>query len=95
MAHWTDAEWNELFAEVTRRATVDPDFRALALKDANAALKSVATRPVPGDISVRFVDNSGTTKTIPLPPAMPEIEELSELDLEAVAGGDVSVSWRR
>ena len=95
MEHWTDAEWNELFAEVKRRATLDPDFRQLALKDATAALKTVATRPIPSDVRVNFVDNSGNVKTILLPPALSEIEELSELDLEQVAGGDVTTSWRR
>jgi hypothetical protein len=95
MAHLTDAEWNEIFAEVTRRATVDSDFRSLALKDANAALRSVTNKPIPPDVSIRFVDNSGATKTIPLPATIAEIEELSELDLEHVAGGDLSVTWRR
>lgn len=95
MEQWTDLEWNELFAEVTRRATVDPDFRALALKDGIAALKAVSTRPLPKDVRVNFVDNAGPVKTIPLPAAVPEIQELSEVDLELVSGGDVAVTWTR
>jgi 3-methyladenine DNA glycosylase AlkC len=95
MAQFTDSQWNEIFAEVTRRATVDADFRALALRDATAAMRAVTNKSLPSNVVVRFVDNSGTTKTIPLPAAIPEVEELSELDLEQVAGGDVSVGWRR
>jgi hypothetical protein len=97
MNRWTDAEWNELFAEVTRRATVDPDYRDLALKDASAALKAVSTRSIPNDVRVNFVDNSGPIKTVVLPAFLPNIEELSEVDLEQVAGGDVQggVTWRR
>jgi hypothetical protein len=90
MEHWTEAEWNELFVEVKRRATLDPDFRALALKDATAALKAIATRPIPSDVRVNFVDDSVPIKTIVLPPALSEIEELSDFDLEQVAGGDIT-----
>lgn len=97
MATWTDAEWNEVLSEVSRRATVDPEFRTLALKDSTAALKKVTTRTLPTDMTYRFVDNSGPAKTIPLPDPLPDIEELSDLELEQVAGGDVGVgvTWRR
>lgn len=93
MQRLTDAEWNELFAEATRRATVDPEYRDLALKDGAAAIKAVSTRPIPSDVRVNFVDNAGSVKTVVLPAFLPEIEELSEADLEQVAGGDIS--WRR
>ncbi len=99
MVPWKDSEWQETIAEVSRRATVDPEFRALALKDGAAAMSKVTTRPIPAGITFRFVDNSGSLKTIPLPDPLPEIEELSDLELEQVAGGNTTavqgVNWNR
>lgn len=85
-----------ILSEVRRRAAVDPEFRQLALTDAAAALAKIATK-VPGGTTYRFVDNSGPVKTIPLPNLIPETEELSDLELEKVAGGTWSVgsAWGR
>src|SRR5262249_92462 len=93
MKDWTNEELQATFAEVARRAAVDPEFRALALTDSVAAIARVTPRPLPDGVTFRFVDNSGPTKIIPLPDPVPGIsEELSEVELENIAGGDTSIS---
>ena len=95
MDRWTDQEQAEIVTELCRRAAVDADFRQLALSDPAAALAKVTTKPIPTDVTFRFVDNSGSVKTIPLPDPIPETEELGDLDLRSVAGGDwlATVDW--
>lgn len=87
MAEWTNDELQAVVSEVSRRASVDPDFRALAVKDGAAAIQTVAGRSGPANYTFRFVDNSGMEKVIPLIDPVPDLEELSEAELLAVAGG--------
>jgi hypothetical protein len=86
---------SDIVLEIKRRSRIDSEFRALALKNPDAAIKQITTTPLPTGVSLRFVDNSGPVKTFTLPDVLPEIEQLSDLELEEVAGGDVGVSWRR
>jgi len=81
----------ETINEVRRRSTVDPDFRALALRDASAAVKKVSQTPLPPGVTFKFVDNSGPELTVPLPDTVPS-DQLSEMELENVSGGTFSVS---
>jgi hypothetical protein len=87
--NWTDAELQDVFSKVAQRAAIDPEFRREALSDPNLAISRITTKLLPPGMAVKFVDNSGQLKTIPLPDPAAEIslEELSEEDLEAVAGG--------
>jgi hypothetical protein len=89
MEGWTDAELREVVMEVTRRATVDPVFRQLAITDGQRAIATVSPKPLPPGIEFRFVDNSGRVKTVPLPDAVCEIftDELTDEELDQVAGG--------
>jgi hypothetical protein len=91
---WTDAELQDVIAEVSRRATIDPEFRRLALNDAAAAISRITQKALPWEVTFKFVDNSGPVKTIALPDPVVDIfeRELSESELEAVAGGDFSVT---
>jgi hypothetical protein len=93
-----EKEWQDILLEVSRRTAVDPEFRALALSDAAAAIAQVTTKPIPPSLAVRFVDNTGMTKTIPLPEPLFSIQELSDAELELVAAagsGSISASWTR
>lgn len=93
MSHWTNDELQTTFAEIARRAAVDSQFRALALRDSAAAITKVNPKPLPPGMTFQFVDNSGPHKIIPLPDPVPGIsEELSDAELENVAGGDTSIS---
>ena len=86
---------SDIVLEIKRRSRIDSEFRALALKNPDAAVKQITTTPLPTGVNLRFVDNSGSVKTFTLPDVLPEIEQLSDLELEEVAGGDFTVSWRR
>ena len=79
----------EIISEVLHRAGVDPKFRELAIKDSTAAVAKVTSKPLPSDISLKFVDNSGRVKTIPLPNLTSQVtqEDLSDAEIEMVAGG--------
>jgi len=75
-----------LVDEVSRRSKTDPDFRALALRDSSAAIAKIGSERLPENVKIKFVDNSGPVVTIPLPDPVPS-EQLSEMELENVAGG--------
>jgi hypothetical protein len=85
---WTNEELTDVIDELCRRTAVDPDFRQLALTRPKAAMAKVTTKPLPAGITYKFVDNSGSIRTIPLPEPMPETDELSDIDLEKIAGGN-------
>lgn len=88
-ATWTNEELQDAIQELMSRTATDLEFRALALKDSASAIEKIGGRPLVSDMTFKFVDNSGTLKTIPLPDLLPALqeEELSEAELEAVAGG--------
>ena len=65
----------------------DPQYRSLALENPEAAIAQVTEHPLPTGFKVKFVDNAGANKTIVLPDAVPGVEELSDAELEQVAGG--------
>jgi hypothetical protein len=81
-------EVNSAVREVIKRAVVDPDFRQLAVRDGRAALAKVSSTKLPGDVEIQFVDNyNKPIKTIPLPDPVASADELTEEELEGVAGG--------
>ena len=67
MNNWTNEELQNTFAEVARRAAINPEFRSLALKDSAAAIAKVNPKPLPQGVTFQFVDNSGPHKIVPLP----------------------------
>ncbi|MEM8960969.1 MAG: hypothetical protein AAGD38_05785 [Acidobacteriota bacterium] len=87
MAEWTESEAKSALGEIVRRAATDPALRARALADPATVIKEVTGKDLPDDITVRFVDSEGANVVIPLPPLAAE-GELSDAELEDVAGGD-------
>jgi hypothetical protein len=87
MNNWTNEELQRVLAEVARRSAIDQEFRALALRDAPSAISRINPNALPNDLIFKFVDNSGSTKTIPLPDLAADADELAEDELEKVAGG--------
>jgi hypothetical protein len=81
---------NEALSQVIRRATVDPEFRNLALKSGNAALEKI-NPGLTNAPAVRFLDRSNPAPfSVELVlPDLVEAGELSEAELEQVAGGAI------
>jgi hypothetical protein len=90
MKDWTNEEFDRALEEVTRRSIFDVNFRTLALQDASAAISQVAGKPLPGGVDLKFIDNTGPTKIVPLPDPIAHLscEEVTDEELEHVAGGD-------
>jgi aspartate carbamoyltransferase regulatory subunit len=91
---WSQEEANHTLEELKKRSMVDPEFRKLALSNPNAAVNKVNPKPIPSGFSVKFVENTGNVKTIVLPDPVGRAEELSDAELEEVAGGDNNVKIR-
>ena len=87
MTSWSEEEVERTLEEIRKRSITDPDFRDLALSDSAAAIAKVTPKSMPGGYQVKFIDNSGPVKSFVLPDPAFETEELSDAELEAVAGG--------
>jgi hypothetical protein len=84
---WTPSEASQVEMEVKKRAVKDPEFRALALKNPQAAIAKINSKPLPRGFRVKVVEDEGANVVIVLPEPVGRVQELSEFDLEAVAGG--------
>lgn len=84
--NWTKEQIDATLRTLVERSMTDAAFRALALKDAKAAIRAVAGVDV--ESNVRFVDNAGADLTVVLPDPM-ESGQVSEQELAGVAGGGI------
>lgn len=86
-------ELNDAIFQVLRRASVDPEFRALAVKDGVSAIQKISPKAATEatSVDIRFLDASNPTPVrVSMTFVLPEpvtAGELSEQELEAVAGG--------
>jgi len=88
MENWNNERLQRVLAEVARKSAIDSEFRALALRDASSALSTITPKALPKGLTLIFVDNSDSTKTIPLPDLLTtDCDELTDDELENVAGG--------
>ena len=88
----TSQEAEQAVQEIIKRAQTDSEFRALCLDNPNAAAKEATGKEIPQGFTLRFVENEGADLTVVLPDAVDLSAELSEEDLEQVAGGKCGVS---
>jgi hypothetical protein len=74
----------ERLGEVLSRSAVDMEFRKQLVADPRAALSAHFGKEIPETVNIRFLDTQGTPTVV-----LPELgtAELSEADLENVAGG--------
>ena len=84
---WTPQEIEKTITECIRRGKTDPAFRKLALSDSHRAIEKVAGKAAPEALKIKFFDGSGAHLTIVLPEAVGDESELSDTQLEQVAGG--------
>jgi hypothetical protein len=87
MTEWTEAEAQKTVAELVKRGATDPAFRRLALQDPVAAIAMINPRPIPPGFKVQVVDAHGANLTVVLPDLIPAGGELSDSQMEQVAGG--------
>lgn len=92
MAEWNEAEARKVLAEVIKRGRTDPEFRALALRDPAAAIATINPQPLPPGFNVQVVEARGASVTVVLPDMIQSDGELSDVELEQVAGGK-GVGW--
>jgi hypothetical protein len=85
-------EADSLLEEMVKRAQSDLEFRQLCLSEPNIATKQVTGKEVPEGFKLRFVENQGADLTIVLPDPIDANAELSDEELEEVAGGKCGVS---
>lgn len=75
--------------EVIARAVKDPAFRQALLANPRAVLAKDYHMQIPAHVTVRVLEEVPNTLSIVLPPAAETVQELSDADLEAVAGGRI------
>ena len=91
MADWTQEEINKAIQAVCAKAAEDADFHAAALKDPKAAIEQVADKEVTAGWTIKFFALEGADLAYVLPDP-PKDAELSDSDLESVAGGRCKIS---
>jgi hypothetical protein len=86
----------EIERTLVQRSMEDEDFRQRLLADPKGAVEQELGTQLPEDVEVRVVEESAQSIYLVLPSASPlvEGEELSDRELEEVAGGQgTTVDW--
>jgi len=86
----------EMERRLVQRSLEDEDFRQRLLDDPKGTVEEELGTRLPEEVQVMAVEESADTIYLVLPSASPvagEGGELSDLELEVVAGGDVAFTW--
>ena len=85
----------EIERTLVQRSLEDEEFRQRLLEDSKGTVEQELGSPLPEGVEVRVVEESADTIYLVLPSAsaIGEAGELSEQDLEEVAGGEGNTGW--
>jgi hypothetical protein len=78
---------NEIEDIVIENAAKHPDYKAALLKDPRKVIETQLNNRLPEGLNVKVVQETGDTIFLRLPHVITEGSELSDSDLEQVAGG--------
>ncbi len=78
---------NEIEEIVVSNATKHPEYREALLKDPKKVIETQLNNRLPEGLNVKVVQETGDTIYLRLPHVITEGAELSDSDLEQVAGG--------
>ena len=82
--------------QVMERAAVDREFRQRLLTDPRGAIRAAFGLEVPADLKVKFIEKGADVDTLVVLPDLRRPEgELTDADLDAVAGGQGHARPRR
>lgn len=84
---WTREDLDEAMVKIEKLASTDTDFRKLCLSDPHAAIKQATGKDVDPGYKLKFVENEDGYETFVLPDFKGSGDELSDSDLDSVAGG--------
>ena len=80
-------EAEQAVEQIIKRAQTDIQFRQLCLENPNLAVQQTTGKDIPQGFTLRFVDNRNADLTVVLPDLFDGSAELSDAELEEVAGG--------
>ncbi len=87
MAEWSKEKQEKVVKTVLDKSLNDVEFRKELVSHPHRAIQEATGEIVPDGIRLQFVDQSAAHLTVVLPPMKTASDELSEQQLEAVAGG--------
>ena len=90
MAQLSRGELNDLLAGF---ATKNEQYRAALLRDPKDVVERQLNSKLPDNLNVKVIQDSASTMHVVLPHVPSEGDELSDSDLESVAGGFLDDSY--
>ncbi len=84
---WTVEDKQTIINQAMKRAATDPEFRKLVLREPGTAVQQIAGKTLPANFKVRVLERQNNDVTIVLPDPVKAGGELSDAELEHVAGG--------
>ncbi|MDD2401505.1 MAG: hypothetical protein PHI90_07515 [Clostridia bacterium] len=74
-------------AEIEKLASTDLEFRKLCVSDPHTAIKQATGKDVDPGYKLKFIENESGYETFVLPDFQGSGDELTNADLDSVAGG--------